>query len=655
MEQTIYEALKRLRSDIPDLVELLKLGHEQEVETWTDMIDAKLLTRFSPGFPIVAAICGGGSSGKSTLFNSLLGEKLAPIGGRAGMNRRLLFSVPASCLDPPDFMANLIKPGQTTPEPLKDQDDLLTPGTPLYVSHQSEFRNMVLFDTPDFDTGAKGSYTNREVTQDALEASDILIYIFTNSNYNNRDNMDFICQMLTGIGRRKCFLIYRVYPSFSDQEVHDHAMIVARGIYGDDADQYLLGIYRTDEDNQVAAGEKFMTLRSLRSRDPDFWKALEAIDTHQLRFELHASILNDVLERSANLLENANVSLDELRLFFDSLQTAQSHWVHEALKHFPMDRVLKRFARIWSETDPSHVKMMRKTGALIEFPLKVVLSTAGWAKRQLYSEKSEASVKDFADKLDEDLVTAVTGMHHQAVSPQMRITNSINDPAAQRMLETIGHVRAWKGLKNAQSPRADAAGEGTAYHFVVDAHPSVLSEQQNLQAKDFKSILQSIRAQKNAIAGISREMEDDLKNLADHFRSKMSLWAKISQTFWAFMNVLPATVAVTYVLSTGDPLGAAGIKIKLTGLFGAKDLYALFAIPATTGMKKADQKQLEIMLGPIVETWLNHKLKIVQDLFEEHITGNILHMADKSIAEAKQRINDLENSLERCKKGVLQR
>ncbi len=432
-------------------------------------------------------------------------------------------------------------------------------------------------------------------------------------------------------------------------------MIVARGIYGDDADQYLLGIYRTDEDNQVAAGEKFMTLRSLRSRDPDFWKALEAIDTHQLRFELHASILNDVLERSANLLENANVSLDELRLFFDSLQTAQSHWVHEALKHFPMDRVLKRFARIWSETDPSHVKMMRKTGALIEFPLKVVLSTAGWAKRQLYSEKSEASVKDFADKLDEDLVTAVTGMHHQAVSPQMRITNSINDPAAQRMLETIGHVRAWKRLKNAQNPRADAAGEGTAYHFVVDAHPSVLSEQQNLQAKDFKSILQSIRAQKNAIAGISREMEDDLKNLADHFRSKMSLWAKISQTFWAFMNVLPATVAVTYVLSTGDPVGAAGIKIKLTGLFGAKDLYALFAIPATTGMKKADQKQLEIMLGPIVETWLKHKLKIVQDLFEEHITGDILHMADKSIAEAKQRINDLENSLERCKKGVLQR
>ena len=92
----------------------------------------------------------------------------------------------------------------------------------------------------------------------ALEASDILIYIFTNSNYNNRDNTDFIAQMLTGIGKRNCFLVYRVYPSFTQQEVLDHAKTVAEGIYGELADKYLLGVYRTDEDNDVAAGKGFM-------------------------------------------------------------------------------------------------------------------------------------------------------------------------------------------------------------------------------------------------------------------------------------------------------------------------------------------------------------------------------------------------------------
>jgi hypothetical protein len=427
MDQTIHEALKSLRYEIPALAALLKLGDEQELSSWSNVIDAKLLSRFSPDFPLVAAICGGGSSGKSTLFNSLLGERLAPSGGRAGMNRRLLFSVPSDRLDQSDFVSNLVEPFETTPGPLQDTDDLLVPGTPLFVSHQSEFRNLVLLDTPDFDTGARGSYTNREVTQKALEASDILIYVFTNSNYNNRDNTDFISRMLTGIGRRKCFLIYRVYPSFTEQEVYEHAMIVAHAIYGDDADQYLQGIYRTDEDNRVAAGEQFMTLRPLRKGDLSFWEALASIDAHKIRIELHASILNDALQHSQLLLENAATSLDELRLYLDALQTAQSHCVHEALKHFPMDRVMRRFSQLWARTDPSHVKVMRKTGAVIEFPLKMILSAAGWAKNQLYTEKpAKNSAKDFADKLDEDLVTAVTSMHHQAV----RIPSTIRWPQA---------------------------------------------------------------------------------------------------------------------------------------------------------------------------------------------------------------------------------
>ena len=89
----------------------------------------------------------------------------------------------------------------------------------------------------------------------------MLIYIFTNANYNNRDNTDFIAQMLTGIGKRKCFLVYRVYPSFTQQEVLDHAMTVAKGIYGELADKYLLGVYRTDEDNEVAARNVFILLK----------------------------------------------------------------------------------------------------------------------------------------------------------------------------------------------------------------------------------------------------------------------------------------------------------------------------------------------------------------------------------------------------------
>jgi hypothetical protein len=146
-------------------------------------------------------------------------------------------------------------------------------------------------------------------------------------------------------------------------------------------------------------------------------------------------------------------------------------------------------------------------------------------------------------------------------------------------------------------------------------------------------------------------MEADLKKLADDFRHNMGLWRKINQTFWAFLNVLPATVAVTYVLSTGDPVGGAGIKVKLAGLFGAKDLYALFAIPFTTGLKKADRQQIEEMLRVILQTWLKDKSKIVQDLLEKNITGGIIRCARRHIADADQLINDINDLLLTCAQG----
>jgi len=250
--QNLNDALRKLRDDIPRIVDLLGLDRGKETDTWAHIIEHKLLARLSPDFPIMATICGGGSSGKSTLFNSIVGNRLSPVGGSAGLNRRVLVSAHGDILHRPEILSALFEPFGHRPARLENQQDLTLSGPPLYALNNAVPRNLVLMDTPDFDTGAKGVYINREVTRQALEASDILIYIFTNANYNNRENTDFIAQMLTGIGIRKCFLIYRVYPSFSDEEVRGHAMTVAGNLYGSNADRYVLGIYRTDEDNAVA-------------------------------------------------------------------------------------------------------------------------------------------------------------------------------------------------------------------------------------------------------------------------------------------------------------------------------------------------------------------------------------------------------------------
>jgi hypothetical protein len=653
MESAFYDALKNLKEGIPGLAELLKFGDRSDIASWMNIIAAKLIPRFSSEFPIVAAICGGGSSGKSTLFNSLSGERLAPTGGRAGMNRRVLFSIPETLVAQNRVVVDMAEPFKADLQPLGDSADLTTPGNPLYVINRSGPADLVLLDTPDFDTGARGEYVNRDVTRMALEASDIFIYIFTNSNYNNRDNTDFMSRMLTGIGRRKCFLIYRVYPSFSDQEVQEHAMTVAGGIYGDDAAKNLLGIYRADEDNRVAAAEQDLKLRPVPVKGPEFVSALASLDAPELRLELHGSILSDALKKAADLLGDAGCSLDELRLYLDAFQTVQSQYVHEALKHFPMDRVMKKFAKIWARTDPTHIKFMRKAGSVVEFPLKVLFGAAGWAKDRVIAGKAvPADSGNFHKKMEEDLVTAVTSLHAQAIGPQITVSGSLNDPVVKRMSDLVERLGVQKRNAEVQNPRAESADQDHVLRFFVDTHPAVFSEQERLRDQDFRSILQSILSQKEELVDIPQDMIADLKDLADHFRSKMGVWTKISQTFWASLNVLPATAAVTYVLSTGDPVGAAGIKVKLTGLFGAKDLYALVAIPVTTQLKKADQQQLKTMLGPIAEAWFNHKLKKVQQLFEETITAGTIRMANDTIERATARIADIKNSMDICAKEI---
>jgi hypothetical protein len=62
MEQDLFDALKQLRSHIPRLANQLRLGDDEDISFWNNMVDAKLLSRLAPDFPVVAAICGGGSS-----------------------------------------------------------------------------------------------------------------------------------------------------------------------------------------------------------------------------------------------------------------------------------------------------------------------------------------------------------------------------------------------------------------------------------------------------------------------------------------------------------------------------------------------------------------------------------------------------------------
>jgi hypothetical protein len=442
--------------------------------------------------------------------------------------------------------------------------------------------------------------------------------------------------MLTGIGRRKCILVYRCYPSFTAEEVEEHASTVARNIYGSSAERYVLGVFRAEEDNRVAAGELGIRLRPARPGGASFEQALRTIDATQLRRELHASMLSDAMAQAEAFLAGGRESLAELRRYTSGVRAVQSNCLQQALRHFPMDRVMRRFAKIWARTDPPAVKFMRRTGSMIELPLKALVGAAGWARQRISGEPPpEKPSRQFARKLEENLVTSATDLHQQVVGPSVARSASFPGP-------------------NADGVPGATPGGGPTRLAAAMAHPVVVPAQDRLRQKDFNSILQAILSRREELGDIGADMEAELGRLADHFRSRMGVWDKVGQTFWAFLNVLPAAAAVTYVLSTGDAVGGATIKVKLAGLFGLKDLYALVAIPVTRGLKQADRKQLQDMLGPIAQTWLSHKFENVRELFEQEITGDLLRTAEQAAGEAERLIAVAGGCLAREMEGQVQ-
>ncbi len=649
LKSSLGEEIETLKYNLPALIDSLKL--DVDVSAWKSNVDKKLLPKLSSDYPLVAAICGGGSSGKSSLFNAMIQEHASPTGGTAGINRRILISGNKRLTTSNKEFGDLFENFGFRPKPLKDKDELTRPGDARYILNDTTPENLILLDTPDFDTGLKGAYLNREIARQALEVADILIYIFTNANYNNRDNTDFISDILTGIGMRKCLLVYRVYASYADEEIKQHAETVAQNLYGQAWTQQVLGVYRAEEDNRVAADEIFMKAEPVGKDDLPLMASIAALERDKIRLELMKSVLNDVLQTANDIYQQANISLAALDLYRNALQTWQSQCVQQALKRFPMDIVLTRFMEIWHQTDPAHVKWMRQVGRVIDLPVKAAIKTVKWFRGQnsQAAQNSRKRSEQFAEKAKEDFLTAANDLWRKFMDADISVAISSNDPVAKKMSADLETIRQYHQGHASVCPHQMQITSDSRWIFNIKAHPAIIDAGAFPDAADWRARIESKISDAKILLEPSSSIDHDLEGLVHTFRNRMNIFAKMGQTFSAFLNVLPATLAVTYILSTGDPVGAAGIKVKLSGLFGLKDLYALVALPATTGLRKADRSQLELLMGPIAETWLNHKLEMIQIVFEDTISGQSLDSAEDIGIQSKKQLNGLKKALEACK------
>ncbi len=180
---TTFEAelgsLRRSLTLYPKVADALFDG----AQPWTELLRYKLVPHFRGPGCLFAALVGGTNTGKSTVFNVLVGRAISPVVPTAAATCRPVLAANAlrcsECLESrlvPEFM----------PLPLKNSDDPVNPKTPskaLFVALVDDLPDhLVVMDTPDVDSIDK---QNWEVAEHIRAAGDVLVAVVTGEKYKD--------------------------------------------------------------------------------------------------------------------------------------------------------------------------------------------------------------------------------------------------------------------------------------------------------------------------------------------------------------------------------------------------------------------------------------------------------------------------------------
>jgi hypothetical protein len=152
---------------------------------------SKLLAELTRGFtaPVVAVVAGGTNVGKSSLFNALLGEAVSSVDARAG---HTALPVAAGGGDARAMLAALLPeyvvadagPGPEGAAGAAERD-----APALVLRETATPGGVLLLDSPDVDSALLAHHGRAE---DALLASDILVFVTSPTKYNDKQCVEFL-------------------------------------------------------------------------------------------------------------------------------------------------------------------------------------------------------------------------------------------------------------------------------------------------------------------------------------------------------------------------------------------------------------------------------------------------------------------------------
>jgi hypothetical protein len=638
----LRDSLRLLRDTLPAFHASV-LGDEgaPAPADWQVTLTRNVLPALDFPLPVLlVAICGGGSTGKSTLFNALAGKPLAQVGFKAGLTARVLLAGHPSVLSGPTAARALLYRLGEAPVPWRRAEDTVQPGPALYATTEHLLPKLLLIDTPDFDTGIGGEWVHRRLAEPVLRTAEVIVYLFSNTVYNNLSNTQFMAEVVGGIGGRPVVLVYRISRAANDAEVWEHCQTVANRLYAGSVKRnslpsQVIGVYRVHESDAVAQGHASPRLIPVGALTAgrSLEELLASLDVAQLKAHAFAADLHEIQRGASAELSDVRHALAEVSTYRQALQQVMAQQALAALRAFPAQEAIGLATKLFLQSSPLYVRWLRTTGRVFGLPFQWGLKLAQSLARRLGTEPELAPAPNPLANLTQDLLLGANELRNRLLDDALIVRASADDPLLHTLRERSAGV-------------VEPLGDGL-YNLHVPVPRRVRQQEGALLAQDWGEVTQTLRRAARGLTGLPPDIEGELRALIADFRRQMGWGQRLRESFFASLSALPPLLGVTYVLLTADPVSGTGLWIQLQGLFGVKDLWALVSIPAAAGLSDRDRRELEVMLKPVFELWFAKRLTAVVDVYARTVCASLLKVLDKVPAPDDERLAQVEQALRR--------
>ena len=605
---------------------------EQEREKCNGIVsqlNRSIIPQLEADCPLLIAVTGGGSTGKSTIFNSLAGKKASAAHPRAGFTRRMVAAIHPKVVADERKMALLFERfrANARPRKLEAANEALQPRDPVYVECPDVPEHLVLIDTPDFDVGTREGFTNRASAKEILDVADAILYIATNATYNNKANTDFVREILSEVGLRRVALLYRFAPVFDDEIVKEHMDVLLSNLYPDErtAKKSCIGVWRIDESNDVAAGVGEPEIRPLAGGVP-LVEALAALDPTKTRANVMRTTIEDALRCADRWVGESKTEALKFEAYRDALRFLTSSTCKKCLETTPQRDVLRVFNEEWEAAQPWFVRnghfISRTTGTMVK-------SVLGRKKR------IKEDGPGFPEIFRRSFLDNARNLQKAVVAPSF----GIDFPKTSKDLLTLSeNVRILSG----KEPKAYSIKDMDHEKWTATiARPSIAISPKPHDLSAGERLARMVELATN-VMGDTESIRPGITDFVKTIRKEMTPWQTAKEWFSASLDTVAIAGALTYVAFTGDAFTGG----TLLSMFGLNDLVAVPALGAFIAAHSSiDQKTVERQMKVLFTTWASEKAGDIRKILEDGITGADISACD----EQSKRLNA---NLQRVKKSL---